>query len=83
MARKRVRIPLRRGIFTQFGYKSGMKMSETIPVLRRAVRQLGGLDVFKRLIALSTMNKRNPIQYRKWRNLAQRIKREFYSTTLW
>lgn len=73
---------LRKGVFEKYGYKSSMNRSERRHVLRRAVKGLGGLDVYRRLNALYVLQKRS-VWGGKWKRDRDWVKKEFYGSRCW
>jgi len=60
--KKKVRIPLKKGVFSKHGYKDikSIPLKKRNKVLDKLVKELGPLDVFRRLNALYIINRSKP-----------------------
>ena len=73
-----------RGALRDIGYNVNLSEKERQKVLDKAVKQYGGLSVFRKLNALYTLNKnRNPALARKFKKDAEYVKRKYYNTRQW
>jgi hypothetical protein len=73
-----------RGKLRELGYSIYLPEKERQKVLDKAVKEYGGLSVFRKLIAVYTLNKnRNPTLARKFRRDAEYVKRKYYRTKEW
>jgi hypothetical protein len=77
-SKSKVRIPIRRGTLSKYGYKSSKLAKVRRSSLKKAVKHEGYLPVFRKLIALSTLQKnRNPLLSKKFRSDARYVKSHF------
>ena len=73
-----------RGALRDVGYNINLTEKERQRILDKAVKQYGGLSVFRKLNALYTLNKnRNPSLARKFKRDADYVKRKYYNTKEW
>jgi hypothetical protein len=73
-----------RGKLREFGYSVYLPEKERQKILDKAVKEYGGLSVYRKLIAVYTLNKNKaPEIARRFRKDAEYVKRKYYDTELW
>jgi hypothetical protein len=73
-----------RGKLREFGYSVYLPEKERQKALDKAVKEYGGLSVYRKLIAVYTLNKnRAPEIARRFRKDANYIKNKYYNTKFW